>query len=70
MATDRGVRAALAEIDATVAPHRAGVYPNFVEQPTDASGFFEPGAWARLRSVKAVYDPDDLFAGNHHIPPA
>ena len=38
--------------------------------PADASGFFEPAVWARLREVKARYDPDDLFAGNHHIPPA
>ena len=26
--------------------------------------------WARLREVKALYDPHDLFKGNHHIPPA
>ena len=38
--------------------------------PADASSFFEPAVWARLRDVKARYDPDDLFAGNHHIPPA
>ena len=69
-ASDAAVRAALADVDAAVLPHRAGDYPNFVEEPTDASGFFEPGVWARLREVKAQYDPTDLFAGNHHIPPA
>jgi hypothetical protein len=26
--------------------------------------------WARLREVKAAYDPADVFAGNHHVPPA
>ena len=69
-ASEAAVRAALADVDAAVLPHRAGDYPNFVEVPTDASGFFEAGVWARLREVKALYDPDDLFAGNHHVPPA
>ena len=49
-------------------PHRAGDYPNFVEVPADASGFFAPAVWERLREVKARYDPADLFVGNHHIP--
>jgi hypothetical protein len=39
-------------------------------EPTDASRFFDTGTWARLRQVKAHYDPGDLFKGNHHIPPA
>ena len=25
---------------------------------------------AIAEEVKALYDPDDLFKGNHHIPPA
>jgi hypothetical protein len=69
-ASDGAVRAALADIDAAVAPHGAGEYPNFVEVPSDAGRFFEPAVWQRLREVKSCYDPDDLFAGNHHIPPA
>jgi len=32
--------------------------------------FFDADTWARLRQVKALYDPSDLFQGNHHIPPA
>ena len=55
---------------AAVAPRRAGDYPNFVEQPADASAFFDPATWARLRRVKAQWDPRDVFKGNHHIPPA
>jgi hypothetical protein len=51
-------------------PHRVGDYPNFVEEPADASTFFDEVTWARLRRVKAAYDPSDLFKGNHHIPPA
>ena len=45
-------------------------YPNFVEEPADASAFFDPTTWARLRTVKAAYDPANVFVGNHHIPPA
>ncbi|MEA2180237.1 MAG: hypothetical protein QOG77_3534 [Solirubrobacteraceae bacterium] len=69
-ASDTAVREALADVDAAVLPHSAGHYPNFVEVPTDASTFFEPRVWTRLREVKAIYDPADLFAGNHHVPPA
>jgi hypothetical protein len=60
-AGDAAVRAALADVDAAVRPYRVGDY---------ASRFFEPAVWTRLREVKAQYDPDDLFAGNHHISPA
>ena len=69
-AAQADVRAALADVEAALAPHRAGQYPNFVERPADASSFFAPETWARLRAVKARYDSGDLFAGNHHIPPA
>jgi FAD/FMN-containing dehydrogenase len=51
-------------------PYRAGDYPNFVEEPADASAFFDAETWERLRWVKALYDPEDVFKGNHHIPPA
>jgi hypothetical protein len=69
-AGDTAVRGALADIDAAVLPHRVCDYPNFFEVPADASRFFAPHVWARLRAIKALYDPADLFAGNHHIPPA
>jgi hypothetical protein len=69
-ASDVAVTGALADVDTAVAPHRAGRYPNFVEAPADASSFFAPRVWARLREVKTLYDPTDLFAGNHHVPPA
>jgi hypothetical protein len=67
---DGEVRAAIADVEAAALPRRAGYYPNFVEEPSDASRFFDPGTWARLREVKARYDADDLIVGNHHIPPA
>jgi hypothetical protein len=64
------VRAELDAMIAAVAPHRAGDYPNFVEEQADASSFFDHATWARLTAVKALYDPEDVFKGNHHIPPA
>ena len=63
------VTGALAGIEEALAPHRAGLYPNFVERPSDASAFFDADRWDRLRRVKAAYDPGDLFRGNHHVPP-
>jgi len=69
-ATAQATRATLARIDEALAPYRAGDYPNFVEEPADPSGFFDPATWRRLREVKALYDPGDLFRANHPIPPA
>ena len=63
-------RAYLDSIDRAVRPYHAGYYPNFVEHPADASAFFDNDTWRRLGEVKARYDSDDLFKGNHHIPPA
>jgi hypothetical protein len=61
---------ALDAVQDAMRPWRVGDYPNFVEEPADASGFFDPVTWRRLREVKALYDPEDLFRGNHHVPPA
>jgi FAD binding domain len=66
-ATARGY---LESVERAVLPYRTGDYPNFVMAPADASSFFEADTWARLRRAKALYDPSDLFEGNHHIPPA
>jgi hypothetical protein len=62
-------RTYLESIERAVLPYRSGFYPNFVEEPADASTFFDQDTWRRLVDVKAAYDPDDLFKGNHHIPP-
>jgi FAD/FMN-containing dehydrogenase len=69
-AAEPAVREQLEGVLGAVARQRAGDYPNFVEQPADASAFFDDATWARLREVKARYDAQDLFKGNHHIPPA
>jgi FAD/FMN-containing dehydrogenase len=64
------VRASIEAVRAAVRQHRAGDYPNFVEEESDASSFFDEVTWARLRAVKAQYDPAEMFQGNHYIPPA
>lgn len=68
--TRHRVEGHIAAVERALADHRVGDYPNFVEVPTDASGFFDPETWARLRRVKAAHDPLDMFRGNHHVPPA
>ncbi len=65
-----GVAASLGRVDAALRPHRAGHYPNFVERRADASAFFDPATWDRLRRVKAEYDPGDVIVANHRVPPA
>jgi hypothetical protein len=69
-AAEPAVQEQIGAVLGTVARHRAGDYPNFVEQPADASAFFEPATWQRLRDVKALYDPQDVIKANHRVPPA
>jgi FAD/FMN-containing dehydrogenase len=69
-AAEATARTYLESVERAVLPYRSGDYPNFVEEPSEASAFFDVDTWARLRHVKALYDPSDLFKGNHHIPPA
>jgi FAD/FMN-containing dehydrogenase len=68
--TGARVEASLEAVNDALRPFEVGHYPNFVEQPADASAFFDSDTWLRLREVKALYDPQDLFKGNHPIPPA
>jgi FAD/FMN-containing dehydrogenase len=44
-------------------------YLNFVDRPADPARSFPPQTYARLRAVKAAYDPNNLFRSNHPIPP-
>jgi FAD/FMN-containing dehydrogenase len=62
------VRARLAELASAVAPAFAGDYANLVEEPADASAFFDAATWDRLERVKADWDPDDVVVGTHHVP--
>jgi FAD/FMN-containing dehydrogenase len=45
-------------------------YLNFTESRVDPSVFYSDEAYARLRELRARYDPGELFAANHPIPPA
>jgi FAD/FMN-containing dehydrogenase/quercetin dioxygenase-like cupin family protein len=74
LVADEGSRAAvgssLATLQEALDPYRVGEYPSLVEHPSDAGRFFDPDTWRRLREVKALYDPTDLFQAGHHVPPA
>ena len=64
-------KADLAKVRAAMAPWDAGrEYLNFAEhRGTDPARFYDEDAYARLRVVKGEVDPEDVFAGNHHIRP-
>ena len=63
------VQAARRELDGVLAPSAVGAYASFVEAPADARSFYDAVTWARLESIKSLYDPADVFRGNHHIAP-
>jgi hypothetical protein len=50
----------------------SGVYVNFIgpEGGVYVQRAYPATTWARLRQVKAKYDPTNLFRLNHNIPPA
>ena len=60
----RQVRSALASWDAGKA------YLNFTERKVDPQIFYRDETYRRLRKVKSIYDPSELFKANHQIPPA
>lgn len=66
--------AARPAVDATwrrLAPHVVGAYANFLTSATeeDVAAIYPPETHRRLGAVKHRYDPDNLFAGNHNVPP-
>jgi len=69
-ATAATAAASIAAAKRAVERHRTSAYPNFVEHPADASAFFDADTWGRLRAIKRAFDPDEVFRGNHYIPPA
>ena len=62
-------RAQIDRVNDALAPYANGKeYLNFTEVHTDPSRFYGAANYARLREVKAAYDPDDLMRSNHPIP--
>jgi FAD binding domain/Berberine and berberine like len=64
------VEASIPPLDEALAPYRADrSYTNFAEERSRAEELFGD-AYARLREVKAKYDPSDLIRANHPVAPA
>ncbi len=59
------LRAAWARLD----PWLKGLYGNFSSLDDPVAKMYPPATLARLRSIKAVYDPTNLFHRNHNIAP-
>jgi FAD/FMN-containing dehydrogenase len=64
-------RPALDAIWGRLAPHVSGAYANFLSAVTEeaVAAVYPPRTHARLAAVKHRYDPDNLFTGNHNVPP-
>jgi FAD/FMN-containing dehydrogenase len=62
-----GIRAVAAKLR----PHATGgSFLNFLGDPARTADAYTEGDYRRLREIKAAYDPDNVFAANHNIPPA
>ena len=57
----------LARLQAAFAPHEAGRYLNFSEEPTDPAEQFGAEAVARLAAIRAIHNPEGLFRANHAV---
>lgn len=57
---------------AALAPHQTGAYVNFLDAGGDETvvSAYGPEKYARLRTLKRRYDPDNFFRLNQNIPPA
>jgi FAD/FMN-containing dehydrogenase len=65
-------RPAMAALWADLAPHVSGAYANFLTEATDedVAAVYPAETYRRLATVKAKYDPANLFAGNHNVRPS
>jgi FAD/FMN-containing dehydrogenase len=62
----------VADFEAALRQDDSGVYVNFLgdEGPAQVRRAYPGRAWDRLREIKRLYDPTNLFRLNHNIPPA
>lgn len=63
------IEVSLARLDGVFAANGVGRYLNFTEVETDVATMFPPETVARLREVKAKYDPGNVIRANHEIAP-
>ena len=66
------LKAAVDAVAARLEPHAAPgkSFLNFLGDADRTETAYTPADYRRLREVKAAYDPDNVFAANHNIPPA
>ncbi len=57
----------LDRVATAVSPDEAGRYLNFVEETSEAAGFFPPAVATRLEAARDTYDPTRLMQANHEI---
>jgi hypothetical protein len=59
------------EAAARLTPYATGgSFLNFLGDPQRTEDAYTPANWERLRGLKLVYDPDNLFGLTHNIAPA
>ncbi len=66
------VRDCVAGLMSALTPWLAGGFVSFLsggDGPGDVEAAYEPADYQRLREIKSVYDPENLFRVNHNIPP-
>ncbi len=64
------LKAAVDALGAKLAPYATGgSFLNFLGDAGRTEAAYTPDDYRRLREVKAAYDPDNVFAANHNIPP-
>jgi FAD/FMN-containing dehydrogenase len=69
--TYRANRSQLDRVAEALGPYDNGrAYLNFAERRIDPARFYTPSVYRRLREVKRMFDPADVFRSNHPIAPA
>ena len=63
-----GIHRQIDAICAALEPWSTGsCYLNFADRPTELDRLYDTGTLARLRAVKARYDPDGVRSGGHAL---